>query len=370
MTFKSFLDGKNINALILRTTLLSWLFTKWMSRRMWTTGRLLPTAPLCEYLDHVPAIVHIVLFVLSIASMIWLIIKSNKYILIGLLIIEICLCSLDQNRLSPLEYLYCFIVFIYIIHSSHSELIPASIGLLLVSTYFYAGLCKLNEGFLQSVWDRVMLRFFFKVPAEVIARPWVYYSGYLLGITELLSGVGLLFTKTQSRSALSLIIMHLFILIFLGPFGLRGYRTIWPWNIAMMLFLYLIFLKKNETIAIFPQAAKGWGKLIVICWIVLPAFSFWGYWDNNLSSKVWSGNVPRMIICIQDTSKCKPLQRFCNKKDIANICHGQATIEIQHWAGSETGVSAYSQIRTYRIMQKKLEAQYTSAGLSFVYLDR
>jgi len=77
-----------------------------------------------------------------------------------------------------------------------------------------------------------------------------------------------------------------------------------------------------------------------------------------------------MIICIQDTSKCKPLQRFCSKKDIANICHGQAKIDIQNWAISETGVAAYPQMRTYHIMQKKLEAQYTSAGLSFVYLDR
>ena len=370
MTFKSFSDTKNINVLILRVTFLSWLLTKLMTRRMWTTGRLLPTAPLFEYLDRVPAIVHVVLFVLSIAAMIWLIIKNNKYILIGLLIMEICLCILDQNRLTPVEYLYCFILFIYIIRSSHPELVPASIGLLLVSTYFYAGLFKLNEGVLQSVWSRVVLRFFFKVPADVVALPWVYYCGYLLGITELLCGVGLLFTKTQSRSALALIIMHLLILILLGPFGMKGYRTIWPWNIAMMLFLFLIFLKKNETVSILPQAAKGWGKIIVICWLVLPAFSFWGYWDNNLSSKVWSGNVPRMIICIQDTSKCKPLQRFCNKKDIANLCHGQATIEIQRWAGSETGASAYSQVRTYRIMQKKIEAKYASAGLSFVYLDR
>ncbi|MDO3626984.1 hypothetical protein [Mucilaginibacter sp. BT774] len=370
MTFKPFLGSKNTNALILKVIFLSWLLTKWMTRRIWTTGRLLPTAPICEYLDRVPAIAHVILFGLSIAAMIWLIISSNKYILIGLLVIEICLCSLDQNRLTPLEYLYCFILFIYIIYPRHSELIPISVGLLLVSTYFYGGLCKLNDGFLQVIWSRMILRGFLKIPADVAAQRWLYYSGYLLGITELLGGVGLLFKRTQARSALSLIIMHLFILVFLGPFGLKGYMTLWPWNIAMILFLYLIFLKKNEAIAILPQAAKGWGKLIVICWIILPAFSFWGYWDNNLSSKLWSGNVPRMIICIRDTSKCKPLQRFCSKKDIANICHGQAKIELLYWAGSETGVSAYSQMRTYHIMQKKIEAQYTSAGLTFVYLDR
>jgi len=370
MAFKLFTDSKNINILILKVTCLSWLLTKLITRRIWTVNRLLPTAPLSEYFDHVPAIIHLILFVLSITAMIWLTIKNNKYILTGLLIIEICSCILDQNRLTPPEYLYCFIIFIYTIHSNRPELIPASIGVLLVSTYFYGGLCKLNEGFLQLIWSKMFLRLFLKVPADIVAQNWVYYSGYLLGIAELLGGIGLLFAKTQRRSAQSLIIMHLFILVFLGPFGLKGYMTLWPWNIAMIFFLYLIFLKKKEAVVVFPQVTKGWGKLIVLCWIILPVFSYWGYWDNNLSSNLWSGNVPRMIICIRDTSKCKPLQRFCSKKDIANVCHGQGKIDIQYWAISETGVAAYSQSRTYHIMQKKLEAQYASAGLSFVYLDR
>ena len=77
-----------------------------------------------------------------------------------------------------------------------------------------------------------------------------------------------------------------------------------------------------------------------------------------------------MIICVNDTSKCKPLQRFLSKRDIPNTCRGKAKIDIQTWAIAETGVSAYPEIRTYRIIQKKLEQQYTAAGLSFVYLDR
>jgi len=98
MAFKLFTDSKNINILILKVTCLSWLLTKLMTRRIWTVNRLLPTAPLSEYFDHVPAIIHLILFVLSITAMIWLIIKNNKYILTGLLIIEICSCILDQNR--------------------------------------------------------------------------------------------------------------------------------------------------------------------------------------------------------------------------------------------------------------------------------
>ena len=270
----------------------------------------------------------------------------------------------------PLQYLYCFIVFINIIHFDRPGLIPSLIAILLVSTYFYGGLCKLNEGFLKVIWSKMFLQLFLKIPANFVAQGWVYYSGYLLGIMELLGGVGLLFTKTRSRSAQSLILMHFFILIFLGPFGFKGYLILWPWNISMILFLYFIFLQKNETDIVLLQSIKGWGKLVFVCWIILPVFSFVGYWDYNLSSNLWSGNVPRMVICIRDTSKCKPLQRFFSKKDIANTCRGEAKVDIQVWAISETGVAAYPQNRTYRIMQKKLEQKYAAAGLSFVYLHR
>src|SRR5437899_2846481 len=98
MTFKFLPDSKNINVLILKVTCLSWLLTKLMTRRIWTANRLLPTAPVIDYFDRVPAIAHLILFVLSAIAMLWLVIKNDKRILIALLVIEICSCIIDQNR--------------------------------------------------------------------------------------------------------------------------------------------------------------------------------------------------------------------------------------------------------------------------------
>src|SRR5665213_2795813 len=96
---------------------------------------------------------------------------------------------------------------------------------LLASTYFYSGLCKLNEGFLHTVWTDMVLKGFFKLPGYFYGQRWVYYSGYLAGITELLPGIGLLFKKTQRLSARVLIAMHLFVLLLLGPIGFSGYQV-------------------------------------------------------------------------------------------------------------------------------------------------
>lgn len=356
------------NILLLRITCLCWLFAKVMSWRIWTTNRLLPTAPVFEWLDYAPAIVHTVLFIISLLLLILLLfIQKNKRCLTGLLGVEIALCFLDQNRLLPWEYQYMFMTFIFLINSKNQKYIRPVIAFLLISTYFYSGLSKLNESFLHTVWTRMILTAFFKMPPHITSQNWVHYSGYLLGTIELLAAIGLLFVKTQVNAARVLIGMHLFILLLLGPFGLHGYRVLWPWNIAMILFLASIFLYRNDGVVVFDSITKGWNKVVVLFWGILPAFSFFGYWDKNLSSNLFSADVPKMTICVRDTSMCKPLQRFCYRKDTPNTCKGLAKIDIQNWAIIETSVSAYPEVRVYKQMQAKLEKQYPASGLNFVY---
>lgn len=359
------------SVLLLKIACIYWFFTKLLTWRIWTVNRILPTAPALDFLDNVPAIIHTGLFVLSGLLMVLLFFNSNKWLLITLLITEVLLCLLDQNRLTPWEYFYTFIVLTFLINRKTSDIIPASIALILISTYFYGGLCKLNQGFLDVVWSKMILKYFLKVPPDIIAKKWIYYCGYLLAAGEIMGGIGLLFTRTQARSAIALIVMHIFILVLFSPLGFSGYRPLWPWNIAMILLLYFIFLdKKNKAVNNFLSLAKGWNKLVVLCWGILPLASFYGYWDKNLSSNLFSANIPKLIICVADTSKCKELQRFCSRKDTKNTCHGLAKIDIQSWAFIETGASVYPEIRTYRVMQKKLEKKYAAAGLNFVYVDR
>lgn len=358
------------NILLLKVTCLFWLFAKLLSWRIWTTKRLLPTVPVIEFLNQIPSIAHTILFVLSISFLILLFFKKSKSLLISLLIIEILLCLLDQNRLLPWEYLYAFIIIVFIVNVNYPEYIVPSVTLILASTYFYSGLCKLNDGFVQYVWGNAILHAFFKLPLRTIAKSWLYYLGYLVGITELLLGIGLLIKKMRLASIVLLVVLHLFILAFVGPFGLQGFRVLWPWNLSMILFLLILSLYKTQELGNIKLIIKGWNKLTVLCWVILPVFSFWGLWDKSLSSNLFSANVPRMIMCVNDTSKCPELKPFVIHRDIAGTCNGKAKIDIQAWAIVETGVNAYPEIRIYNVIKSKLETRYASAGLSFVYLRR
>jgi hypothetical protein len=365
---KSHFQTEEINVLLFKTACIFWLTVKVMGWRMWTTGRLFPTAPVFESLDQIPSVIHVFLLALSLLCiMVLLFFDENKFIMPGLLIVEICSCLLDQNRWQPYEYQCLFIVFIFLSNANKPKLILTLFTLILASTYFYSGLGKLNSGFLHSIWVQIILKSFLKVPSNVIANHYLYNAGYLLGLFELVAGIGLLFSKTKKVAAIALILMHLFILLLLGPLGGLNYNIIvWPWNMVMITYLYLIFIKQQENAFTLKQAFTGWNKLVFVAWCILPAFHFIGYWDGFLSASMYSGRAPRMIICIKDTSNCRELHAYYGK-EAYKICNGQAYIELQNWAITETNAIPNPEMRIYKIIQKKLEKKYPAAGLSYFY---
>jgi len=364
----SFYDH-NKNDLLLKITCLFWLFAKLLSWRIWTTDRMLPIVPLFRFFNTMPGYVHTGLFILSIALIIFLLFRTSRLILLVLFCTEVISCLSDVNRVMPWEYQYGFTLLIFLLNFKKPDYIPSCIALVLASTYFYGGICKLNEDFIRIVWNILILKFFFRIPAHIITQTWLHYSGYLLGIIELFAGIGLLFKKTQVWAAIAMIVMHVFILLLFSPFGYRGYRVLWPWNASMIVFLFVIFLREKERVVVFQPVLQGWNKLVFVFWGILPALSFAGYWDYNLSSALFAENTPKMTICIADTAACKPLQRFIYKKSKADTCRGQAKLDIQAWAIAETGVSAYQQFWVYKRMQANLEKRYPTAGFTFTYFN-
>jgi len=358
-------DKDNLTtAWLFKIACIFWLTVKLIGWRMWTTYRLFPTAPVFENLDRIPPVVHTALFILSFLLVLLLLFTKNKFVLAGTLFVEICMCLLDQNRWQPYEYQCLFIIFIFLVNNNKPTFIIASFTVVLVFTDFYSGLGKLNGSFLRTFWSPVILKTFLGVPLNISREHYLYYSGYFLGFFELITGAILMFSKTQKVAAKALILMHLFILVLLGPWGLNYNTVVWPWNIAMIMYLYIIFLKRDAGTFILKPVFKGWNKLVIIAWGILPALHFIGYWDGFLSASVYSGKSPKMIICIQDVSKCKQLQVFC--KNYGNkFCDGKKNIELQDWAINETNVIPNPEIRVYKILQKKLEKQYPSAGLQF-----
>lgn len=352
--------------LLLKITCAFWILAKLMSADAWQAERLFPVIPVFEALDAVPPFIHTLLFYLSIPALALLFVfPTNRLLLFTVLVVEVCSCLLDVIRWQPWEYQYLFIIVILILNHHNTKAGLTAVAFLMVSIYIFSGLHKVNGGFLHSVWDSMILRRFFTVPNTLIKQPWLHYAGLLLPLLEIVLGFALLLLKNKRIPALLLIGIHLFILLLLGPLGLNYNSIVWPWNCAMILFLYVMFCRRDAQFT-FSLMWKGWNRAILLFWGILPILSFAGYWDYYLSSSLYSGNTPKLAICIKDAKAAKGLEEYFAKKDGFKICNGDAMITLQNWALKEINVPPYPEERYYRKVKQKWEQKFPKANARFI----
>jgi hypothetical protein len=239
---------------------------------------------------------------------------------------------------------------------------------MLIATYCYSSINKFNDGFLFSVWDNMILRYFLKIKEAYIEQHLIHYCGYLLALIELTGGIGLLFKRTRETAATILIAMHLLNLIILGPIGLHYNKIIWPWNVAMIILLWIVFIKNEQTFSINLLWKKS-NKLVLFCWGALPALNFIGCWDNYLSCNLYSGHIPLMAICVQDSSNIPTVEKYFNKKDALYICNGGRELNIQNWAMAEMNVPPYPEVRVYQEIKKDWLKKYPTTDANFILFN-
>jgi hypothetical protein len=355
---------------VLQITCACWLIAKMISWKLWISERLFPLVPPVDFLKA-PSIAHLFLLIASLLLFVILIIQPQRKIFLScLLVAELLSCLLDQNRWQPWEYQYLFILTICLVNKNNGQKIIAGIAFLLAAIYVYSGLWKFNPGFLDVVWEKMILMRFFKMNPALAHQQHVYYGGYLLAATELFAGVGLLFAKTQKKAACILFAMHCFILLLLGPLGLRYNIVVWPWNILMMALLWLVFIDDGNLSADRKLLWKGWNKAVIICWGILPLLNLAGLWDNYPSSKLYSGGLPQMVFCLSDSSEIKKLKPYLNKKDTYHICNEGTIVNIQTWGMKELNIPPYPELRVYKKIQQQWESSHqgTSTKTVFYYV--
>jgi hypothetical protein len=347
---------------LLRITCFFWLLAKLIGWKVWLPFRTFPVVPPTAYL-HVPAPVHVVLFAASLICLIVITINPyKKKLWLALLIAELFSCALDQNRWQPWEYQYLFILFVFIVHKDKDDYIIPSIACILIATYFYSAINKFNNGFLSSVWSDMILHRYFKISKVTLQNHTLYYAGYLLPVIELASCIALIFPSTKKTAACLLIAMHVFILAMLGPFGLHYNKIVWPWNILMIVMLWMIFIKHDAKTRF---SWKKTNRLVAWCWIVLPALQFAGLWDSYLSYNLYSGNNASMVICVNDSISNLPEAGFFDKRNSLAACGDGHQLNIQNWAMNEMNVPAYPEERIYSYIKKDWLNKYPSLHSEF-----
>jgi len=348
-------------------TCLFWLIAKLISWKAWTAYRLFPLVPAFDFLKNLPAAYHLVLFFVSLFCLVILVIKPSVQIAVILIVAELLSLIADQNRWQPWEYQYLFIISMFWLKIKKTKQFYLAVMFIIGSVYFYSGVSKLNPGFLYAVWNDMIIHRFLGIKT-VINSPMLYHAGYAIGLTEIVCAIGLFFKNYKKICALVLIIMHCLNLVVLGPFGINYNLIVWPWNVAMIAYLYIFFIKfpvDNFNILV---VTAGWNKLVLIFWGLLPALNFFGRWDNYLSSALYTGRIKEMVICLKDPDDTviQSLEPFYSA-DYKNICDGDKTITVTQWAIKELRVPVYPERRVYLEIKKSFQRKYPSIHARFYY---
>ena len=309
-----------------------------LSYNLWLTEtRYFPLTPLLDFLPVINyPFDYFLLFITILFIAVSFVYPFNFLLNISLFGVLIFLALLDINRFQPWFYQYLLMVLIFCstIRKQNPAILVPSLQLLICGIYFWSGIFKFNGLYFSNVVP------WFANPLNESAI--IEFIGKLLPVLELFASIGLLTKQIRKWALFTIIFIHLYYLLVLGPLGNNANDVLLPWNIVMPLFSVLLFT--GENIYLYKDL-KGFFKLkttkmvLLLVWI-LPIFNLFNLWPAYTSFNIFSGNTNNGSLYISDyTKKTLP-------EEISSLVKNNA-LNIKEWSLKELNVPAFPEKKVF-----------------------
>jgi hypothetical protein len=317
-----------------------------LSRRLWvSTGRLYPNVPAFDFLPAVAAPLDYVLFGALVVLLACVAVRTSpRRYAVAFVALASALVLFDESRLQPWFYQYLFMMLALAAHSreeTDARTTLRACALVVACVYFWSGVQKLNPQFFGDVVPSLAEPYLARLPAS-FARLAVPLA-LLVPLIEICAGVFLLTRKLRRVGVVLAVVTHAFVLMLFVP--LRRNNVIWPWNVAMAAFVIVIFRREAGALKDFlPRRFLSLQTLAVVLFGLMPAFSLFGLWGQNLSAALYSGNVARAEFTLSERVARSLPPRVQQKLRPAP---DGLRLDINHWSYAELNVPAYPSERVY-----------------------
>ena len=214
-----------------------------------------------------------------------------------------------------------------------------SCRLVIVATYFWSGVQKLNVAFVRQTWPDLTAGVSRWVPglAQVPAA-----FALVIPFVEIAIAAGLAAPRVRKMAVTLAIATHAIILTIL--ISSRENTVVWPWNIAMILMVSILFWGHSDT-SLFKQYRAIGFQATALVFGLLPALSFVDAWDSYLSGALYSGNVSQAVVYLgPDAIRRLPVEIQ------PHIWQAKPPyfLDINRWAFGELNVPVYPEPRVFR----------------------
>lgn len=358
--------SSTLNTWIVRIIMLSFFAQMLLSLNLWFPNmRSYPTIPLWSLFDF--ELGSLSTSILSTSFLACLLASSfkesswQKYSLTAALSCLIILLLEDINRFQA--WVYIFAAFLSILTwnlwTQQAHKTKTNLQFMMAMIYIWTGAQKLNIQFVTDVYPWLIK--IFEPTQWLAAYP---FLGYGIGLFEILLGLLLLYPKGQKTGLFLGLCLHSIILILLIKDEWNS--VVYPWNIAMILLLFLLFRPSPSLIQ-----KKYLNPIVVFFFGCLPFFDFFHLIPHCLAFGMYSGTSMECDLIINDNGRaaCVPpkLQdHLLFKSD------RQSILSLDDWGMQDLNIPPFASDRVYRAVAKEFCKCSTKYGgfIEFYYPKR
>lgn len=334
-----------------------------LSHGLWISSRSYPVTPVHPLLRSVRFPFDYAVFALLLALLAFIAFAKNPARLIAAFVILALVWALfDQSRWQPWFYQYLFMLSALGLWFSNRtdplkrEAALNACRLIIVSIYFWSGIQKLNPEFVRGTFPWMLAPLTGIVPAALMAR--AYSLAVVAPFVELAIAVGLLSQRFRNAAVFVAVAMHLFILASIGPFGRDYNNVIWPWNVAMLASVPLLFWGVQEVRAtnVLWGRKLAFQKLVLALFAIAPVMSLVNRWDTFLSFSLYTGNRDSATIYMAAPVAVRlpeNVQELISEEDPQDPSRPDS-LEVSDWSWDELNVPPYPEIRIFKNIGKEI----------------
>ncbi len=344
----------------LKTTIASaFLCSLGLSWRLWISSRLFPLSPVGGFPPLIPFPFDYIFFFVLLGILLTIVAlpRPRKFVLPALVVAGL-LGLWDQTRWQPWFYQYLFMLAAIGFYAwgkletqkpetRNRNIALNACRLIVICTYFWSGLQKLNANFIHETWPDIAGSLLHFLPRAAAKLPPILIL--IVPLLEIAAGLGLVTRKYRNAAVVLAVCTHIFILVLLFSSGEN--TVVWPWNIAMALLVVILFWQDQETSPRTMIPANTFQVLVVLLFGVLPALSFVDLWDSYLSAALYSGNTDQAVIYVTP-AVVERLPAAIHPYIWQNS--QPYFLDINRWAYGELNVPVYPEPRIYRKVAEQI----------------
>ena len=226
--------------------------------------------------------------------------------------------------------------------------------LVVVSVYFYSALSKFDYQFLHTLGQQFLSTLIGFVGATTDDWPALIRvcvtAAFPVG--ELLIALGLCWTPTRRAAVVAAVLLHVILLLILGPLGLRHKPGVLIWNLyfivqAIVLFTIPSTEPRAAPVKSRPRLLPRESVILCIVWaiVLLPIAEFWGRFDHWPAWGLYSPRNSRVSLYVHRVATDQLPDVLHTYLADAPPDQLWQKLQIDRWSLSELSVPIYPQDR-------------------------